>query len=117
VRPPQPESFPALHGSGLTIASVCKIAARAPAAFPAALENRRTGAKQLTFPLSHFRTLVESDKLRKAVTRSPIPYWLDTLLDIKRLAGKSGDHEADPFALLDLIADEVRTAINKATRQ
>jgi len=35
----------------------------------------------------------------------------DVLLDIKRLAEKSGDHEADPFALLDSIADRVRTAI------
>jgi hypothetical protein len=38
----------------------------------------------------------------------------DALLDIKRLAGKSGDHEADPFALLDLIAERVREAIAKA---
>jgi hypothetical protein len=35
----------------------------------------------------------------------------DALLDIKRLAEKSGDDEADPYALLDLIADRVRTAI------
>ena len=35
----------------------------------------------------------------------------DALLDIKRLAEKSGDDEADPHALLDLIADRVRTAI------
>ena len=46
----------------------------------------------------------------------PVPYWLDALLDIKRLAGKSGDHEADPFALLDLIADKTRAAINEATK-
>ena len=30
--------------------------------------------------------------------READPYWLDALLDIKRLAGKSGDHEADPLA-------------------
>lgn len=47
----------------------------------------------------------------------PVPYWLDTLLDIKRMAEKSGDREADPFALLNLIACEVRRAINKATNQ
>jgi hypothetical protein len=41
---------------------------------------------------------------------------LDALLSIKRLAGKSGDHEADPFALLDLIAYEARAAINHATK-
>jgi hypothetical protein len=46
----------------------------------------------------------------------PIPHWLDALLDIKRLAEKSGDHEADPFALLDLIADETRAAISQATK-
>jgi hypothetical protein len=40
---------------------------------------------------------------------------LDALLNIKRLAGKSGDHESDPFALLDLIADEARAAIQQAT--
>jgi hypothetical protein len=45
----------------------------------------------------------------------PAPDWLDALLNVKRLAGKSGDHEADPFALLDLIADEVRAAIAQAT--
>ena len=36
---------------------------------------------------------------------------LDALLDIKRLSGKSGDHGADPFALLDLIADAAQAAI------
>jgi hypothetical protein len=46
----------------------------------------------------------------------PVPYWLDAFLDIKRMAEKSGDHEADPFALLDLIAHEARAAINKATK-
>jgi hypothetical protein len=46
-----------------------------------------------------------------------VPYWLDALLDIKRLAEKSGDHEADPWALLDLIAYEARAAITKATDQ
>jgi len=38
----------------------------------------------------------------------------DALLDIKRLAEKSGDDEADPYALLDLIADRARTAIAQA---
>ncbi len=42
---------------------------------------------------------------------------LDTLLDIKRLAGKSGDQDADPFALLDLIADKALTAIHRATKE
>jgi precorrin-3B methylase len=42
---------------------------------------------------------------------------LDVLLDIKRLAEKSGDHEADPFALLDLIAYKTRAAINNAIKQ
>jgi hypothetical protein len=39
---------------------------------------------------------------------------LDALLDIKRLAEKSGDHETDPFALLDLIAERARSAITRA---
>jgi hypothetical protein len=43
--------------------------------------------------------------------------FLDTLLNIKRLAGKSGDHEADPFALLDLIATEALAAIRHATKE
>jgi hypothetical protein len=43
------------------------------------------------------------------------PALLDALLNIKRLAEKSGDHEADPFALLDLIAGEVHTALAQAT--
>jgi len=47
----------------------------------------------------------------------PIPDWLDALLDIKRVAGKSGDHEADPFALLDLIAVRTRAAINSARKR
>jgi hypothetical protein len=38
----------------------------------------------------------------------------DTVLNVKRLAEKSGDQEADPFALLDLIAYEVHAAIAKA---
>jgi hypothetical protein len=42
------------------------------------------------------------------------PALLDALLDIKRLAGKSGDHEADPFTLLDLIADIALTALSNA---
>lgn len=39
---------------------------------------------------------------------------LDCLLDIKRLAGKSGDEEADPFALLDLIHERVLASLTKA---
>lgn len=42
---------------------------------------------------------------------------LDTLFDIKRVAEKSGDSEADPSALRDLIADEARTALLNATPQ
>jgi hypothetical protein len=59
------------------------------------------------------------DSRERKVSKSakPVPYWLDTLLDIKRLAEKSGDHEADPFALLDMIAYDARSAINKATNQ
>jgi len=44
------------------------------------------------------------------------PQSLDALLDIKRLAEKSGDHGADPFALLDLIADKARAAINQSIK-
>ena len=40
-----------------------------------------------------------------------VPVLFDALLDIKRLAGKSGDDEADPFALLDLIAERARAAL------
>jgi len=40
---------------------------------------------------------------------------LDALLNIKRLAQKSGDHEADPFALLDLISYEAQSALAKVT--
>jgi len=47
----------------------------------------------------------------------PVPYWLDALLDIKRMAEKSGDHEADPWALLDLIADKARASINQAIKE
>jgi hypothetical protein len=42
------------------------------------------------------------------------PQLLDALLNIKCLAEKSGDHEADPFTLVDLIADEARAAVLKA---
>jgi hypothetical protein len=42
------------------------------------------------------------------------PALFDALLDIKRLAGKSGDHEADPFTLLDLIAERALTALSNA---
>jgi hypothetical protein len=45
------------------------------------------------------------------------PAMLDALLDIKRLAEKSGDHEADPFALLDRITDAARAAITQATNR
>jgi hypothetical protein len=53
---------------------------------------------------------------RHARLISAAPQSLDALLDIKRLAEKSGDHEADPFALLDLIAGMARAAINTATK-
>lgn len=45
------------------------------------------------------------------------PKLLDALLNIKRLAGKSGDDEADPFALLSLIASEALAAIHYATKE
>jgi hypothetical protein len=40
---------------------------------------------------------------------------LDALFDIKCMAEKSGDCEADPFALLDMIADKARAALVEAT--
>ena len=43
--------------------------------------------------------------------------FLDALLDIKRLAEKSGDDDTDPFALSDLIADRARTAIHPSTHE
>jgi hypothetical protein len=58
-----------------------------------------------------------SKKTRSTEGENSIPRCLDALLDIKRLAGKSGDHEADPWALLDLIAYEVRAAIAQITPQ
>lgn len=62
--------------------------------------------------------VVASRPTKRSKPAKPVPYWLDALLDIKRLAEKSGDHEAaDPFALLDLIAYEARAAINKATKE
>ena len=42
---------------------------------------------------------------------------LDALFDIKHLAEKSGDSETDPYALLDMIAHEARTALVNATSQ
>lgn len=40
------------------------------------------------------------------------PEMCDTLLDIKRLAEKAGGYEAaDPFVLLELIAEEARSAL------
>ena len=45
------------------------------------------------------------------------PSLLGALLDIKRLAEKSGDHEADPFALLDLIAVKARSAVHHAIEE
>jgi len=45
------------------------------------------------------------------------PRLLNAFLNIKRLAGKSGDHEACPFALLDLIAREALAAISHATER
>jgi hypothetical protein len=64
--------------------------------------------------LSTFEIEVAKEE-RENRSAKPPPDLLDTLLNIKRLAGKSGDHEADPFALLDLISDEVRSALAKAT--
>jgi hypothetical protein len=60
---------------------------------------------------------VTSRRTEISQSAKPVPYWLDALLDIKRIAEKSGDHEADPFALLDLIAYEARAAINKAMKE
>jgi hypothetical protein len=60
---------------------------------------------------------VPSRKTKVSKSGKPVPRWLDALLDIKRVAEKSGDHEADPFALLDIIADKARTAITKATKE
>jgi hypothetical protein len=40
-----------------------------------------------------------------------LPNLLDALLDIKRLVEKWDDHEADPFTLLELIADKVHTTL------
>jgi hypothetical protein len=62
------------------------------------------------------RIRADSRQTEGSDSAKPVPDWLDALLDIKSMAGKSGDHEADPFALLDLIADRVRAAINKATK-
>ena len=45
----------------------------------------------------------------------PTVRLLDALLNIKRLAGKSGDQEVDPFTLLDLISDEVQNVLAKTT--
>lgn len=42
------------------------------------------------------------------------PELFDALIDIERLASRSGDTETDPFALLDLIADRAQVAIAKA---
>jgi hypothetical protein len=70
--------------------------------------------------LEMFEQELAEEELRDCATQSeannsakPVPEWLDALLDIKRLAEKSGDHEADPFALLDLIADRAHSAIAK----
>jgi hypothetical protein len=40
----------------------------------------------------------------------------DALRDIKGLAGKSGDHEADPWALLDLIGDCALAALGETPK-
>jgi hypothetical protein len=40
------------------------------------------------------------------------PKLLAALFRVKRLAEKSGDDETDPFALLDLIAHDVRNALS-----
>lgn len=42
-----------------------------------------------------------------------LPQLLDALLNVKHLAEKSGDDEAEPFTLLDLIGDEVRAVLAK----
>ena len=42
---------------------------------------------------------------------------LDALLNIKRRAEKAGDGDADPYVLLDIIADEARAAINHANKE
>lgn len=57
-------------------------------------------------------------KQRQANTEliAAAPELLDCLLDIKHLAGKSGDSEAaEPFTLLDLIANRVRDALAAIT--
>jgi hypothetical protein len=41
------------------------------------------------------------------------PEFLDAILDIKRHAGKSGDHDADPWTLLDLIGDRALAALDR----
>ena len=51
----------------------------------------------------------QQDANKRLITAST--ELLDALLDIKRLAGKSGDAEVDPFTLLDMIADRTRAAI------
>lgn len=44
-----------------------------------------------------------------------MPGMLNALLDIKRLAGKSGDDESDPFTLLDLISNQVQSILAKVS--
>jgi hypothetical protein len=41
----------------------------------------------------------------------------NALLDIKRIAGKSRDHDADPWSLLDLISDRVLAALGDGQTQ
>jgi hypothetical protein len=49
--------------------------------------------------------------------RLAAPDLRDALLDIKRVAGKSGDHEADPWALLDLIRDRALAALARMPKR
>jgi hypothetical protein len=66
--------------------------------------------------LNMFEQELAEEKKGTPSAESPAE-WIEALLNIKRMAGKSGDHEADPFALLDLISDEVRRVLAKSTRK
>jgi hypothetical protein len=67
----------------------------------------------------HARDLFETERAddRDRTSAETSPAWRDALLNIKRLAEKSGDDDADPFALLDLIAAEARTVLLKSTHK
>jgi hypothetical protein len=79
-------------------------------------ESRLVGPYHDTQRPVRIKAAASSIQNQKGNSAKPVPDLLDTLLDIKRLAEKSGDHEADPFALLNLIADAARAAVNKATK-